>query len=117
MEIKSGREEYTARINRVIDFIEDNISEELSLEVLSKVACFSPFHFHRIFRGMVGETINQFTQRIRLEKATAQLVGNPKKSITGIALELGFSGSAVFARAFKEAFKMSATSQCKLTLT
>ena len=57
---------------------------------------------------MVGETINRFIQRIRLERAAAQLVFNPKKSITEIAFDCGFSGSATFARAFKENFKMSA---------
>lgn len=43
------REEYVARINRVIDHIETHIDGELSLSALAKVACFSPFHFHRVF--------------------------------------------------------------------
>ena len=84
------REEYTSRINRVIDYIEKNTDKGLSLESLAKVAIFSPFHFHRIFRAMVGETLNQFIQRIRIEKAAAQLIVNPKKSITEIAFDCGF---------------------------
>ena len=103
------REEYISRINRVIDYIEENIDEDLSLESLAKVAIFSPFHFHRIFRAMAGETLNQFIQRIRVEKAAAQLILNPKKSITEIAFDCGFSGSASFARAFKQTFHMSAS--------
>ena len=103
------REEYTSRINRVIDYIEKNIDKDLSLEGLAKVAIFSPFHFHRIFRAMVGETLNHFIQRIRVEKAAAQLIVNPKKSITEIAFDCGFSGSASFARVFKETFNMSAS--------
>jgi AraC family transcriptional regulator len=106
---KYQREEYVSRINRVIDYIEINIDIELSLENLAKVANFSRFHFHRIFRAMVGETLNQFIQRIRIEKAAAQLIVNPKKSITEIAFDCGFSGSATFARAFKETFQMSAS--------
>lgn len=102
------REEYVSRINRVIDYIETNIDKDLSLEILANVACFSQFHFHRIFRAMVGETLNQFIQRIRVEKAAAQLITNPKKSITEIAFDCGFSGSATFARAFRESFYMSA---------
>ena len=78
-------------------------------EELAKIAHFSPFHFHRIFRGMVGETLNDFIQRIRIEKAAAKLVLNPKKSITEIAFECGYSSSAAFARAFRETFHMSAT--------
>lgn len=103
------RQEYASRINRVIDYIEANIDVDLSLETLSGIANFSKFHFHRIFRAMVGETLNQFIQRIRLEKAAAQLIFNPKKSITEIAFDCGFSGSATFARAFKDTFHMSAS--------
>lgn len=58
---------------------------------------------------MTGETLNHFIQRIRLEKAALQLAGNPEKSITEIALDCGFSGSAAFARAFREAFGQSAS--------
>ncbi|MBW2277899.1 MAG: helix-turn-helix transcriptional regulator, partial [Deltaproteobacteria bacterium] len=103
------REEYVARINRVIDYIETHIEEELRLETLAVVACFSSFHFHRIFSAMMGEPLGQFIQRVRLERAANQLLGNPKKSITEIALDSGFSGSATFARAFKEGFGMSAS--------
>lgn len=103
------REEYIHRINRVIDYIEANIDKDFVLEDLSQIANFSRFHFHRIFRASVGETLNQFIQRIRIEKAAALLLSNPKKSITEIAFECGFSGSATFARSFKEAFNMSAS--------
>jgi len=103
------RDEYTARVNRVIDYIEANISSDLSLKELADVAHFSPFHFHRIFRGMVGETLNDFIQRIRVEKAATKLVLNPKKSITDIAFECGFSSSSAFARSFRETYDMSAS--------
>jgi AraC family transcriptional regulator len=102
------REEYTARINHVIDYIEANIGKDLSLAELAGVAHFSPFHFHRIFSAMVGETLNGFIWRIRVEKAADRLINNPRKSITEIALECGFSGSSTFARAFREVFHMSA---------
>lgn len=103
------RENYIARINRVIDHIQAHIGEDLSLAELADIAHFSPFHFHRIFSAMVGETLNSFIQRLRIERAASMLIQNPKKSITEIALECGFSGSPVFARAFRETFKMSAS--------
>lgn len=103
------REEYIARINRVVDYIELHLGEDLSLESLAKVANFSQFHFHRVFGAMVGETLNQFIARLRTEKAAAQLVANPKKTITEIALDCGFSSSATFARAFKDRFSVTAT--------
>jgi AraC family transcriptional regulator len=103
------KEEYTSRVNCVIDYIEENIGKDMSLKELAEVAHFSPFHFHRIFKAIVGETLNDFIQRIRVEKAAAKLVLNPRKSITEIAYECGFSGSSVFARAFRETFNMSAS--------
>lgn len=103
------RTEYIARINRVIDYIEANLDQELSLPRLAEVANFSQFHFHRLFRTIVGETLKQFIQRVRVEKAAMQLLLNPTKSITEIAFDCGFSSPATFARAFKNNFHMSAT--------
>ena len=73
------REVYISRINRVIDYIESNIASDLSLEELADVAHFSSFHFHRIFRAMVDEPLNVFIQRVRIEKAAAKLIANPRK--------------------------------------
>jgi len=87
------REEYISRINRVLDYVETHIDEDLTLEDLARVASFSPFYFHRIFGAMVGETLNAFVQRIRVEKAASKLISNPKKLVTEIALDCGFSGS------------------------
>jgi AraC family transcriptional regulator len=103
------REEYVSRINRALDYIQDNLHRPLSLGEIARAAAFSPYHFHRIFGAIVGETLNQFIQRVRVEKAGAMLMGNPKKSITEVALDCGFSGSASFARAFREAYGMSAS--------
>ncbi len=102
-------EEYKSRINRVFDYIEKNLCERFSLEELASVSNFSKFHFHRIFQGMTGETPFQFILRVRLEKAAIYLSGNPKKTISEIAEECGFSDQATFARSFKSHFKMSAT--------
>lgn len=103
------RQEYISRINRVMDYIETHVENDLSLKKLSEVAGFSPYHFHRIFHGLVRETLNQFIQRIRVEKAATLLISNPRETITDVAFDCGFSGSATFARAFREAFQMSAS--------
>ena len=103
------RAEYLARINRVVDHIDQNLDRDLSLETLAQIANFSPFHFHRIFRAMIGEPLYQFIQRLRLEKAASKLLSHTDSSITLIALDCGFSSSATFARAFKEAYGMTAT--------
>ena len=106
---ESTRQEYAARMNRVIDHIRRHLSNPLDLDELAAIACFSPFHFHRLFRAWMGETLQTFVHRLRLERAAAELAFDLRKSVTAIALDAGFSGSAVFARTFKEAFGMSAT--------
>lgn len=103
------RRAYIARINRVMDYIQVHLDDELTLEQLARVADFSAFHFHRIFRAMTGEPLFQFIQRLRLEKAASFLRSSPERSITDIALDCGFSGSAPFARAFRSAFSVSAS--------
>jgi len=103
------RDEYMSRINRVIDYIEQHMQGEIRLSKMAEIANFSKFHFHRIFFGITGETLNAFLQRLRLEKAASLLIINQTISITQVALESGFSSSASFARAFKEKFNMSAS--------
>ena len=93
----------------MIDYIEANLGDELCLDSLARVADFSPYHFHRIFSGMMGEPLYRFIQRLRLERAAIRLSHNPKDSVTDIALDSGFSGSAAFSRAFREQFSMSPT--------
>lgn len=104
----SSRLEYEKRVNRVIDHIRDHLAETLSLEQLAQVAAFSPFHFHRIFRGITRETLFGFIQRVRLERAATALIHHPDESVLAIALDHGFSSAATFARAFKAHFGMSA---------
>jgi AraC family transcriptional regulator len=101
------RQEYWARINRAVDYIERNLSKELLLTEVASAAHFSPFHFHRLFRSIMGETVSQFVQRIRLEKAANQLLANPGSSVTRVALDCGYGSSAAFARAFRAAHGMT----------
>lgn len=104
-----NRQEYASRINKVIDYIDENLDKELRLVHLAKVASFSPYHFHRVFKAFMGEPLGQYITRLRVQKAATQLNHNPNKSVTEVALDCGFSGSAAFARAFRDRFGMSAT--------
>jgi AraC family transcriptional regulator len=98
--------EYAQRINRVIDYLRANLDRQVKLDELAKVACFSEFHFHRIFRAVSGETLSNFTNRLRLEKA-ARLLRYSGQSLTNIALNCGFSSSATFSRAFRSGYDTS----------
>ena len=100
--------EYIRSINAAINFILKNLDEDLSLDKLSKVANYSPFHFQKIFKQVTGESPKHFIIRTRLETAAHILVMHRHKSITEIVMESGFSSPATFARAFRNYFGMSA---------
>jgi AraC family transcriptional regulator len=75
---------------------------------MAQIAHFSPFHFHRIFTVVVGETPANFLQRIRIEKAAQQLKDSPSKVIGDIAYSCGFSSVSLFSRTFRKHFGVSA---------
>ena len=103
------RREYERRVNRVVDYIERNPAQELSLEGLARLASFSPYHFHRVFRVVTGETLFGFSQRLRIEKGARTLIASRDKSVLETAQACGFASAATFARAFKAHFGMNAT--------
>src|SRR5689334_25409711 len=95
---------YQDRVNRVLDYIGEHLDGELSLARLSGIACFSPFHFHRIFQAITGETLNTHVRRVRLERAALLMKTAPRKRITDVAIEAGFAGIAEFSRAFRNQY-------------
>jgi AraC family transcriptional regulator len=97
---ESTRRDYTERMTRVLVFIQENLDHELGLEELARVAFFSPFHFHRIFRGMLGESVKEHVRRLRIERAALRL-RNTSRSVIDVALETGYESHEAFSRAFK----------------
>lgn len=99
-----SRQEYTARINRVMDYIGKNLGNMIDLSAMAGIASFSPYHFHRIFTFIVSETPADFVLRIRLEKAAQWLRDDMKASVSDIAFRCGFVNLSSFSRAFKGHF-------------
>lgn len=99
--------EYRRRICLAMNFICNNLDQELTLDEIARSASFSMFHFHRIFKTVVGETVAEFTRRLRLETAANKLLLDRYGSITDIALACGFSSSQNFAKAFRNSFGMT----------
>lgn len=89
---------------QVLQYIEENLEKPLALAEVAQVSHFSPFHFHRIFRGIMDETVHDYIGRRRLERGANMLAFNTEMSITDIALMSGFSSSANFAKAVKQYF-------------
>jgi len=85
---------------RVLVYIEEHLDEPMHLEHIAKIAHISPFHFHRIFRAIIGETLHSYIQRLRLEYARGALHFS-QKSITEICLESGYENHSAFTKMFK----------------
>ncbi|RZS99781.1 AraC family transcriptional regulator [Aquimarina brevivitae] len=105
---KSIQAEYINRINRVFEYIDANLSSDLSLETIAAVAFFSPYHFHRIFKYITTETLKEYVSRRRLEKSALDIL-HSNESITVIALKYGYSDNPSFTKAFKKYFGVSPT--------
>lgn len=101
------RSQYIARIQKVQDYIEQNYWRNMSVEELAGIAGFSKYHFNRIFKSVLQESLLQYVNRIRLERALFLLAHRTDRNMTDIAYELGFSDTAVFSRAFKNYYGIS----------
>jgi AraC family transcriptional regulator len=98
----STLQDYRARLIRVFVHIQRHLDGPLALDDLAGLAGFSPFHFHRVFRGMTGESVQAHIRRLRLERA-AQRLKHGGRSILEIALDAGYDSHEAFTRAFKAA--------------
>ncbi len=98
--------DYIKRINQVVDYVEANIDKDIKLQDLAEIACFSQYHFHRIFNMLMKETPKDFLRRIRVERA-ALMLKSSEQTMGDIAFYCGFSSQATFSRAFKDYFDCS----------
>ena len=98
--------DYEERLLRVRLYIEGHLDEDLPLEVLAREANMSSYHFHRIFSGMLGESVKAYVRRLRLEHAANRLAYS-SQPVTRIALEAGYESHEAFSRAFKGVFEAS----------
>ena len=103
---ESTEQVYRQRILRVQMYIQQNLDRDLPLEELARESHFSEFHFHRIFRAVVGEPIKEHIRRLRLERAVSNLKYTDN-SIINIAFDAGYQTHEAFTRAFKAVFGCS----------
>ena len=97
---------YARAIQAAIEHIATHLDDALELEALARIACLSPFHFHRVFRGMVSETPLELARRLRLERAAWRLK-DTQQAITEIAFDAGYETHEAFTRAFRSAYSTS----------
>jgi AraC family transcriptional regulator len=97
---------YAQAVEQVIEHIAGHLDEALDLTTLASGAGLPPFHFHRIFRGMVGETPLELIRRLRIERAAWQL-NETDHPITQIAFDAGYETHEAFTRAFRVYYSTS----------
>ncbi len=98
--------DHSRRIERVVVHIGEHLHDSLDLDRLAAVACFSPFHFHRIYRAMTGETAADTLRRLRLHHAAGELVQG-QAPITALARQAGYRSIAAFTRTFSTSYGIS----------
>lgn len=96
-------EQYQRQLDAVTDYIYAHLDDDLSLDRLADVSGFSPYHWHRIYRAVRGETAAQTVRRLRLERAATMLAQNAWP-LERIARRAGFTSADAFSRAFQRAY-------------
>lgn len=99
---------YVRTVNNVIDYIEQSISERLTLQSVSEQFYLSEFHFSRLFKMIIGKSVKQYILGRKLAVAVKKL-NNPQNTITDVAYDLGFEYPEVFSRDFKKWFGIAPT--------
>jgi len=94
-------------VERAVSFIQAHLGDPFAVAQVAQAAGMSEFHLHREFHQAIGESVGRFVTRKRLETAALRLACEPSTTVTTIALEVGYSSSANFAKAFKIHFGIS----------
>ena len=97
----TNRSDYAQRMVQAVEFIHQHLDEELTLAQICRVACFSPFHFHRQFSAYLGVPVMRFIHLLRMKRSALDLAFNKPGSVLDVALACGYESQAAFSRAFK----------------
>ena len=92
--------EWSARMNAALDYIEENLSDEIDIEEAAKIACCSTFHFRRMFYAFAGVTAAEYVRRRRLTLSAREL-SSEKTRVIDVATKYGYDSPDAFTRAFR----------------
>jgi AraC family transcriptional regulator len=97
------RSDYAMRLERVFRWLADHLDDTLDLARLAEVAAMSPYHFHRTYHAMQGETAAETVRRLRLHRAAVELITG-ELPVPRVARRAGYGSQEAFTRAFKAAY-------------
>lgn len=92
--------DWIERLNSVMNYIEENLTEEIELEAISKIALCSPYHFQRMFAYMADIPLSEYIRRRKMSRAAVDLQDENSKVID-ISLKYGYESPTAFNRAFQ----------------
>ena len=107
MEMSETGREYLKRIDGVVDYIEANLDADLTLAHLSEKSYYSPYHFHRVFSIVVGEKVNEFVNRKRIERIASILLVEQNIPLKDLAYKYGFNSDNSFSKTFKRYYSIT----------
>ena len=90
-------------MEKALNYIENNLQEDMDLAAIAKEAGYSLYHFHRIFKGLVGDTLKDYVRKRRFTEAAKELVYTDK-SILDIGIKYGYESREAFSRAFEKVY-------------
>lgn len=97
---------HSLKMHNSLEYIEKNLSSRLELDELAKKAYMSKYHYHRLFHKAVGESLNKYISRRRMERAAFELV-ETDEPIIDIALKYQYGSQEAFSRAFKRVYDIT----------
>ena len=92
--------EWIERLNKAVNYIEENITEELDYAQAARTACCSTYHFQRMFTFMTNITLSEYVRRRKMTLAAFDLQTSNIK-ILDLALNYGYESPEAFTRAFQ----------------
>ncbi len=95
--------DYAARVQSAVEFVEDHLDEDISVESVAAHVGLSAYHFHRIFAALLGESVSGYIRKRRLSEGARQLAYGDRP-IMEVALSCRFDSQESFTRAFKKMF-------------
>lgn len=101
---KSKSNSYSLIIEKTLNYIDEHLTEELTLENMAELNALSPIYFHNIFKTATGKTLRTYVEEQRIKKATNLLL-TTNYTLTQIAYECGFSSQSYFSYVFKRKMK------------
>ena len=106
MKTMKNHHPHEQRFIRALRYLQNHYTDAIDLRHIADAANYSPWHWHRVYRDLMGETLHTTVKRMRLHRA-AWLIAHTDKPVADIARECGYSNAQSFARSFRDKYGLS----------